>query len=136
MADTNERKEKLCGCGKIAAVRTSKTPKNPNRKFYSCPKYPSSGYCDLFEWCAATDMSGKEDELYKLIANLQIKVQELEVENNSLVLKLSGELDGSLVIPTSSSSSNNTSTVSLDSKVVAAMERRLSRVEKYLGFYE
>ncbi|CAL1411761.1 unnamed protein product [Linum trigynum] len=81
-------------------------------------------------------MSGKEDELYNLIANLHIKVQELEVEKNSLVLKLSGELDGSLVIPTSSSSSNNTSTVSLDSKVVAAMERKLSRVEKYLGFYE
>jgi hypothetical protein len=37
-----------CLCGEICYVRTSNTPKNPGRLFYSCPK--TSDRCKFFAW--------------------------------------------------------------------------------------
>ncbi|KAG9447300.1 hypothetical protein H6P81_013428 [Aristolochia fimbriata] len=54
--------DKLCPCGAgVCTVKTSKTPANPGRKFYSCPLYPSSGRCKFFEWCGEASSSRGAD---------------------------------------------------------------------------
>ncbi|XP_077228954.1 uncharacterized protein LOC143861883 [Tasmannia lanceolata] len=41
-----------CDCGGGAClVFTSRTEKNPGRKFYSCPGKPGGGKCKFFKWC-------------------------------------------------------------------------------------
>ncbi|MBO8907872.1 hypothetical protein INO82_14360, partial [Staphylococcus aureus] len=50
--------ETQCPCGAgICRVLTSKTPKNPGRKFYRCPD-PGPSRCDFFEWCDTVTCNG------------------------------------------------------------------------------
>eukprot|EP00268_Persea_americana_P019642 TRINITY_DN2009_c0_g1_i9.p1 TRINITY_DN2009_c0_g1~~TRINITY_DN2009_c0_g1_i9.p1 ORF type:complete len:585 (-),score=121.04 TRINITY_DN2009_c0_g1_i9:149-1903(-) len=50
--------EMQCPCGAgICRVLTSKTPKNPGRKFYRCPD-PGPSRCDFFEWCDTVTCNG------------------------------------------------------------------------------
>ncbi|CAL1407227.1 unnamed protein product [Linum trigynum] len=84
----------LSKCHVEAVVRTSKTHRNPNRLFWSCPNYksPFGKWCDYFEWC---DLRILQDiELYKQrIVKLVQRVAILEEDNHRLVNELQTQGD-------------------------------------------
>ncbi|CAH8360810.1 unnamed protein product [Eruca vesicaria subsp. sativa] len=46
-----------CPCDRACAVLTSKTVKNPNRKFYKCSAVPN---CKFFKWCDEVSLESKQ----------------------------------------------------------------------------
>ncbi|KAJ1388814.1 Zinc finger, GRF-type [Sesbania bispinosa] len=55
---------RLCHCGRKAAIRTSKTQRNPGRAFYTCP-LPKDDYlnCNYFYWIDDVDFAGYEPDI-------------------------------------------------------------------------
>ncbi|KAB1224252.1 hypothetical protein CJ030_MR2G019253 [Morella rubra] len=44
---------RLCFCGLKAWMRTSKTERNPGRRFFGCPRFSNSSSVSLFTLCFA-----------------------------------------------------------------------------------
>ncbi|RYR48715.1 hypothetical protein Ahy_A07g034777 [Arachis hypogaea] len=51
-----------CGCGCRPVLRWSGTYSNPNKSFYGCPNYNTSGkrWCELFVWVEKSESCGDE----------------------------------------------------------------------------
>lgn len=48
--EANSESAILCGCGRPAAKRVSKTPTNPGRQFYTCANAQQADRCSFFLW--------------------------------------------------------------------------------------
>ncbi|XP_010412519.1 PREDICTED: uncharacterized protein At1g43920, Chloroplastic-like [Camelina sativa] len=81
---------KKCDCGLPAKIFTSKTEKNPGRKFFGCQKYKDGGteHCKYFKWFDQEEVRGwprnaliqaaaENREKEKLIGHLQMTIMEL-----------------------------------------------------------
>ncbi|KAJ1441930.1 Zinc finger, GRF-type [Sesbania bispinosa] len=55
---------RVCHCGRKAAIRTSKTQRNPGRTFYTCP-LPKDDYlnCNYFSWIEDMDFAYFESDM-------------------------------------------------------------------------
>ncbi|MED6118443.1 hypothetical protein PIB30_002696 [Stylosanthes scabra] len=78
-----------CGCGLRPVLKWSGTELNPDRPFYGCPKYNTSGqrWCGFFVWA-----DGGEDEGTEGRANFDTKVDPLKINLGNRVSKLEDEL--------------------------------------------
>ncbi|KAJ1412754.1 Zinc finger, GRF-type [Sesbania bispinosa] len=41
---------RLCGCRDEIVTLTSRSAKNPGRKFFRCPNWMNQGSCNFFQW--------------------------------------------------------------------------------------
>ncbi|KAJ1439016.1 Zinc finger, GRF-type [Sesbania bispinosa] len=49
-ASSSSSRNRLCGCGEMVLTLTSKSAKNPGRRFFRCPNWKQYGGCNYFEW--------------------------------------------------------------------------------------
>ncbi|QHO45095.1 Zinc finger GRF-type protein [Arachis hypogaea] len=80
-----------CGCGMRPVLRWSGTEANPERPFFGCPNYNSSGnrWCELFVWANGVeeeDMIGRHEtensiEYWKMNVGWKISAIEAEIRN-------------------------------------------------------
>ncbi|MED6225809.1 hypothetical protein PIB30_097233 [Stylosanthes scabra] len=78
-----------CGCGLRPVLRWSGTELNPDRPFYGCPNYNTSGqrWCGLFVWA-----DGEEDEAIARRTQCETKVDPLKINLGWRVSKLEDEI--------------------------------------------
>ncbi|CAL1366973.1 unnamed protein product [Linum trigynum] len=89
-----DEEEVKCGCGLRAARKISHTTKNPNRKFFGCPKYGSktSEPCDFFQWYDIRVAVFKSTRmLSELVAKLTLENEELRASLERLGARLAKE---------------------------------------------
>ncbi|XP_060181479.1 uncharacterized protein LOC132611089 [Lycium barbarum] len=98
MSENSSSSQLKCHCGLIASHLTSKTPSNPGRKLFKCPK-PKSNSCgywkredEVFSDTPLTEVRelvAALDALKVEIDNLRKEVAKLEVISHSQVIKVS-----------------------------------------------
>ncbi|QHO10453.1 Zinc finger GRF-type protein [Arachis hypogaea] len=76
-----------CGCGCRPVLRWSRTETHPNKPFFGCPNYNTSGmnWCGLFVWTDSVQdevlvKSDEEDEHGGMKMNIAWKVGKLETD--------------------------------------------------------
>ncbi|QHO39010.1 Zinc finger GRF-type protein [Arachis hypogaea] len=88
-----------CGCGCRPVLRWSGTESHPNKPFFGCPNYNTSGknWCGLFVWADSVKdevplKSDEEDEHGGMKMNIAWKVGKLEadVRNVKLMVQVLG----------------------------------------------
>ncbi|KAJ1379295.1 Zinc finger, GRF-type [Sesbania bispinosa] len=85
---------RVCYCGRKAAIRTSKTQRNPGRAFYTCP-LPKDDYlkCNYFAWIEDMDSAVVESDMdawMKKEINLKLRVLGAEVRNIRIIVIVVG----------------------------------------------
>nr|XP_016439316.1 PREDICTED: uncharacterized protein LOC107765207 [Nicotiana tabacum] len=68
--------KRMCLCGIVALHLMSKTPENPGRHFFRCPKPDNKGSCGYWEW--------KDD---KFSSRALVVINKLKREKEALVRK-------------------------------------------------
>ncbi|GER36435.1 DNA topoisomerase 3-alpha [Striga asiatica] len=69
----------LCGCLEKAQLRTSKTSKNPGKRFYGCKKWKEGG-CPFFMWAEPSSQINLETSSGMNNQDLGCKAQESEMK--------------------------------------------------------
>ncbi|KAK7283654.1 hypothetical protein RIF29_13328 [Crotalaria pallida] len=49
-SSSNSSRRRVCRCGNTPIVMTSRTPKNPGRRFWRCPNWEENPHGHYFEW--------------------------------------------------------------------------------------
>ncbi|MED6136095.1 hypothetical protein PIB30_052778 [Stylosanthes scabra] len=78
-----------CGCGLRPMLRWSGTDQNPDRPFYGCPNYNTSGqrWCGLFSWA-----DGEEDDSMASRAQCDTKLDQVKMNLGFRVSKMEAEI--------------------------------------------
>ncbi|XP_059291356.1 uncharacterized protein At4g04775-like isoform X2 [Lycium ferocissimum] len=96
MSEISCNSTKKCRCGEIARCFTSKTPSNPGRIFYKCPKAKAEN-CGFWEWqdnfldnalLEISDLKGKLEVATVKMDNLRESLNAVKLERDNLKKKV------------------------------------------------
>ena len=71
-----------CSCGSVAVIRTSWTPRNPGRRFYSCPIRGSN--CKLIGWYDPVMCERSMEIIPSLLRSKNALEYEVKVKNQEI----------------------------------------------------
>ncbi|CAL1376972.1 unnamed protein product [Linum trigynum] len=124
----------LCDCPLEAVLELSHSARNPNREFYSCPlkKIKGKKECGYFKWFDVHALEVRERNLVREVANLRMKLADVEEENKQLRLQLRRcEVVDQPCSSSITRTSDSTETSMLEA--ISQLSYRMSRVEGKLG---
>ncbi|WOH07502.1 hypothetical protein DCAR_0726932 [Daucus carota subsp. sativus] len=74
----------FCECKRSAAIRTSRTSKNPGRRFWCCARLKNEKPCNFFMWLDNETMGLADDGLEEKLKQLEDKLARKSMKNKQL----------------------------------------------------